>query len=497
MYWFALIPLAFLGLFYFYPLKEIFCLGLSSQDGHGDSLMDMVVRFGPTLWFTTWQAAVSTLLTIVLALPGAYVFARYDFYGKAVIKAFTTIPFVLPTVVVAAAFGALLGPQGLMNTAVMKVFGLSSPVIHMEQTIWIILLAHVFYNYTVVLRIVSTFWSSFDPSLVHAARMLGASRFQAFFRVTLPLLTPAILASGLLVFIFCFSSFGVILILGGPRYATIEVEIYRQALHIFDLRAASVLSILQISFTFCLMWLYTWLQRRYAVRLNPESKKITLKTCTTKRQCMIVGATVTFILIFLVLPLFSLVLKSFMTADGLSFMFYRELFRNTSQSIFFIPPVQAIGYSLGIACITLVIAVGIALLAANFLSSSQARFVSLLDPLFMLPLSTSAVTLGLGFILAFDEPPLNLRSSIVLLPLAHTLVAFPFVLRSVMPAFRSIPESMREAASMLGAGPFYVWRRIDLALVSKALVTGAVFAFTVSMGEFGATVFVAMPQTPT
>jgi len=135
--------------------------------------------------------------------------------------------------------------------------------------------------------------------------------------------------------------------------------------------------------------------------------------------------------------------------------------------------------------------------AAVFLAGPANRLRSVLDPLFMLPLSTSAVTLGFGFILALDTPPLNLRTSPMLVPLAHTLVAFPFVVRSLLPALRSIPPKLREAATVLGAGPWKVWRTVDLPILGRALVVGAVFAFTISLGEFGATLFVARPQTPT
>ena len=115
----------------------------------------------------------------------------------------------------------------------------------------------------------------------------------------------------------------------------------------------------------------------------------------------------------------------------------------------------------------------------------------------MLPLGTSAVTLGLGYIVALDEPPLNLRTSPLLVVLAHTLVALPFVVRSVLPALRSINPRLREAAALLGASPGRVWREVDLPIVARAVLVGAVFAFTVSMGEFGATSLIARPERPT
>jgi thiamine transport system permease protein len=115
----------------------------------------------------------------------------------------------------------------------------------------------------------------------------------------------------------------------------------------------------------------------------------------------------------------------------------------------------------------------------------------------MLPLGTSAVTLGFGYIVALDQPPLNFRASPVLLPLAHTLVAFPFVVRSLLPALRGMNPRWREAAGVLGASPARVVREIDLPIVARALLVGAVFAFTVSIGEFGATLLLARPTFPT
>jgi thiamine transport system permease protein len=117
--------------------------------------------------------------------------------------------------------------------------------------------------------------------------------------------------------------------------------------------------------------------------------------------------------------------------------------------------------------------------------------------LFMLPLATSAVTLGFGYIVALDEPPLNLRASWVLIPIAHTLVAMPFVVRSILPALRAIPRTTRDAAAMLGATPLQRWRWIEMPMISRGLIVGATFAFTVSMGEFGASLFIARPDTPT
>ncbi len=494
-------PLLFLGVFYFYPLASILIVSFSPEwggleTGHLQRMIGSSYYAG-VLWFTTWQAALSTFLTLLFALPGAYVFARFDFKGKALIQSLTAVPFVLPTVVTAAAFKSLLGPGGLVNRGLMAVFGLDGPPICIDHTVWFFLLAHVFFNYTVVLRIVGGFWARLPEDLTEAARMLGASGFKSFFRITLPLIIPAVIAAAMLVFVFCFTSFGVILILGGPRLATVEVEIYRQAVHLFNLPMAAVLSLVQIVFTFGLMGLYTWFERRSAVSLMPESAIRSGRHPRNWRDRLTIGGNTTFMVLLLGTPLLALLAGSVLTENGPALTYYRGLLENPTRSILYVSPVSALVNSLGFALAATLASLVIGWFSAAFLAGSTGRTAGFLDPIFMLPLSTSAVTLGFGFIIALDEPPLNLRTSVLLPAAAHAMVAFPFVIRSLLPAWRSIPRYLKEAAALLGASPWRVWCHVDWPILRRALWVGAVFAFAISMGEFGATVFVARPQTPT
>ena len=492
--------LIFLGVFYFYPLGSILKLSLLGREGGLTASLARLTETGyyaGVLWFTTWQALLSTLLTLLIALPGAYFMATHDFRGKELIQSLTTIPFVLPTVVVAAAFQALLGRGGLVNAGLMSLLGLDRPPILVEQTVWFFLLAHVFYNYTVVLRIVGGFWAGLPRDLTEAARMLGASATGAFFRVTLPLLIPPILAASLLVFVFCFTSFGVVLILGGPSLATLEVEIYRQAVQIFNLPLAAVLSLVQILFTLVLMAVYTRFEKRTSVSLMPGFGVRAGRGSASLGERLFGGVNALLMGGLLGAPLAALALGSFLTEEGFSLVFYRALAHNPTQSILYISPLMALRNSLALALTATLIALAMGFLAAAFLARPRSRSAAWLDPLFMLPLSTSAVTLGFGFVIALDEPPLNLRTSWILPALAHALVAFPFVIRSLLPAWRSIPGQLREAAACLGGSPFRIWRTVDWPVLGRALAVGAVFSFVISLGEFGATVFVARPQSPT
>lgn len=498
------LPLFFLAVFFFYPLASIFALSLAPEgqlDLSGPAQLFTRPYFWRVLWFTTWQALASTALTLALGLPAAYVFARYSYPGKSVIRALTTIPFVMPTVVVAAAFTTLLGPNGVVNQGLMALFGLPEPPVDLLYTIWIILLAHAFYNATVVVRIVGGFWANLDPRLGEAAAVLGANRWRVLREVTLPLLLPAIIAAALLVFLFCFTSFGVILILGGPRFATLEVEIYYQAVNLFNLPLAAVLSLTQLVLTFVVMAVYTRLQARTSLPLNLRPQSSTARRPAHWRDWLAVGVVNTLLIVVLLSPLLALAVRSVTLGEGPpTLRYYQALAESRSQDIFFVPPIEAIGNSLIFAVAATFLSLALGLISAYLLAGpgrEGSRLSRWLDPIFLLPLGASAVTLGFGYIIALDEPPLNLRTSLALVPIAHTLIAVPFVVRSILPALRGLDPGLREAAGVLGASPGRIIREIDLPIIGRAVLVAAVFAFTISLGEFGATLLIYQPRFPT
>jgi thiamine transport system permease protein len=488
------LPLAFLAIFFFYPLGRIFQVSFSSA-GKGDiSGLFTGGYFWRLLWFTTWQAAVSTLLTLLVGLPLAFLFARYEFRGKTLLRALTTIPFVLPTVVVAVAFAALLGPNGVLNQWAQAWFDLDAPPIRLQQTIWAILIAHTFYNVSIIIRTVGGFWANLNPRLDEAAAVLGASSWARLRHITLPLLLPSILAASLLIFLFCFTSFGVILILGGLRFATLEVEIYRQAQTLFNLPAAAILSLIQMICTFAVMALYTRLQARASLPLEQRPQSSTARPPRTRGDKLALGFGMVFILLILLSPLFALIWRSTSLGDqGLTWAYYAELSVNRRQSAFFAPPVVAIRNSLLFAAETVVLSLILGIISAYLLAQPRRWTTALLEPLFLLPLGASAVTLGFGYIVSMG----SLRTSPLLIPIAHTLIAAPFVIRTFLPALRSLDPRLRQAAATLGASPARVWWEIDAPLLGRAVLVCAAFSFTISLGEFGATLLISRPDLPT
>ncbi|WP_032770441.1 ABC transporter permease [Streptomyces sp. CNS654] len=490
------VPVAFFALFFAYPVTAIVGRGLKAEgDWQFGRIGEVLSRpdILDVLWFTTWQALASTALTLLIALPGAYVFARFDFPGKQVLRAVVTVPFVLPTVVVGTAFLALLGRGGLLD----ELWG-----VRLDTTVWAILLAHVFFNYAVVVRTVGGLWSQLDPRQEEAARVLGAGRFAAFRRVTLPALVPAVAAAALMVFLFTFTSFGVVQILGGPAYSTLEVEIYRQTAQLLDLPTAAVLTLVQFAAVGGILAVHAATVRRRERALKLVDPAQTSRRPRGVGQWALLGGVLLTALLLILLPLGVLVERSLDGGDGpggYGFGYYEALqsVGAGGSSTFLVPPLGAVGNSLRYALVATLIALVVGGLAAAALTRRAGRLVRGFDALLMLPLGVSAVTVGFGFLITLDKPPLDLRTSWILVPLAQALVGVPFVVRTMLPVLRAVDDRLREAAAVLGASPLRAWREVDLPLVRRAVLVAAGFAFAVSLGEFGATVFIARPDNPT
>jgi thiamine transport system permease protein len=467
------VPLAFLAAFFAFPLIAILERGLSGGDGSAlDVLTDPLTR--EVVWFTVWQATASTVLTLLVALPACYVLGTFSFRGRGLVRSLVTVPFVLPTLVVALALLAVLPPR-------------------LERGWAAILIAHAFFNVAVVVRVVGGFWAGIDPRVSEVAATLGAGPSRRFREVTLPLLAPSVAAAAAIVFLFSFTSFGVVLVLGGPSYSTLEVEIYNQATRIFDLRAAAVLSLVQLGCVALAVWVATRLEAGLAVARHQRPESEVLRPVRSRSERLVVVASLGGLALFLGAPLLVLVERSLAVGDGHGLGAYRALGEPTGALL--ATPWEAVANSIVYAAAATAIALVVGGLAA--FAIGVPRGSRLLDALLMLPLGTSAVMLGFGFVIAFDTAPVNWRAAPWIVPVVQALVAIPFVVRIVAPTLRAIDPRQREAAALLGASPGRVRREIDLPIAGRAFGVAAGFAFAISLGEFGATVFLARPESPT
>ena len=479
------IPAVFLGWFFVYPVATIIAKGLGGGDGSPFATIVSVLGRGSVrriAWFTLWQATVSTILTLIIALPATWVIAHRTFRGKETLRALLLVPFVLPTVVVGAAFTFALGPEGPLG-------------IDLRRTVWAILIAHVFYNVPIVIRTVSTFWERIPEELTHATRTLGESPWRTFLRVTFPLLRPALAAAAAIVFLLTFTSFGVILILGDLGHSTLEVEIWRQATGLLRFEVAAVLALAQLVVVAIALTFYTRYERSKSVQFVGSHRSGARPFAPGRDRLVGVGILVVTIG-GLIGPILVLFRTAFRVDGAWTTAAFTSLTTRADSVGLFVAPSAALGNTAAFSVAAVIIAVGVGGLIALTLTRMHSRSATLFDTIVMLPLGTSAVTIGFGMLVALNRP-IDLRTSWILLPIAHALVAIPFVVRSMSPALRSISTDMRAAAATLGASPRDAWRRVELPIIKSAIIVGAAFATAVSVGEFGATSFLVRPDRPT
>jgi thiamine transport system permease protein len=485
----ALVPVLALGVFFVLPVTGMLARGFW-VDGTFDPAAVLEVLARPrvhrVVWFTVWSASVATLLAILLGLPAAHALYCLDVRGRQVLRAALLVPFVLPTVVVGVAFRQLLGESGPLG------------FLGLDGTPVAIVAGLVFFNVAVVIRVVGSAWESLDRRPAEAAATLGATPWQVLWTVTLPALRPAIVSAGSVVFLFCATAFGVVLTLGAPRYSSVETEIYLLTTNLLDLQAAAALSILQLVAVTVLLLVAS----RLRAVPDPGVARTVPRPRRPARGDWVSLAPTALLLVLVAAPLTTLVLGSLHTDEGWSLANYEALTTSGSHQALLVPVTEALVTSLRTAVDATWMALSTGLLVAFIVtrrsrSRGERRVRTLLDGFFMLPLGVSAVTLGFGFLITLDHPPLNLRDSPLLVPIAQALVALPLVVRTIVPVLSGIDDRQRQAAASLGAGPIRTLLTVDLPLVWKPLLAAAGFAFAVSLGEFGATSFLARDEHPT
>ncbi len=507
----AAVPLVFLGVFFAWPVVALVARGFVGPEGGLDLSGFAEVFSDPRTWrivrLTLWQAVLGTTFSLLLGVPGAYVLYRCRFRGRRVLRALVTVPFVLPTVVVGVAFRTLLvegGPLGFLR---------------LDGTFAAIVVALVFFNYSVVVRTVGGLWEHLDPRAEQAARALGATPWRAFRTVTLPALAPAIASAASIVFLFCATAFGVVLVLGGIRYGTIETEIWIQTTQFLDLRTAAVLSVVQLVVVVAALAVAnrTRAKRERALTLTAASSAAHPLRLWQRGSggpasgrpggdLLPAALTAVVVVVLVGLPLATLVVRSLrVPGGGWGLDNYANLGTTGGRNALSVTVWEAAGNSLRTAALATLLAVVIGGLVALVVSRrprsrTGRRAIGALDSLFMLPLGVSAVTVGFGFLITLDRPlglDVDLRTSGLLVPIAQAVVAIPLVVRTVLPTLRAIDPRLREAAATLGAAPGRVFRSVDGPIAARSLGLAVGFAFAVSLGEFGATSFLARPDTAT
>ena len=452
-------PVAFLSVFFVAPVANSILRYFHFSE-FSNVLGNQSLR--GVAWFSLWQAVFSTLVTLTVALPATWALSRYTFRGARLVRGVLTAPFVLPAVVVAAGVLAITDSRGVFP----------------------ILWTHIVFNVSVVLRIVGPRWSMVNLRLEHAAATLGARPSRTFSLVVWPQISDAVISAATLVLIYCFTSFGVIAILGGVSRRTLESEIFTQAVRLGNTETATALAVLQAVIICTVIFIARQSSRPNSTFLHVSAPQ-PLRTKPRHRNTpLLISATA---VVIVASPLLATIYRSLVVNNQFSFSAWRTIFSGSLPALS-VSPQLVIITSLVFAIIAACICVPLALLVA---SSAAPR------ALFSLPLAISAATLGIGLIITFNTSPFAWRSERWFIPVIHAVIALPLVIRALEPATRAIPTSLRNASATLGASPFATWVRVELPLLKPALLRATGLSMAVSLGEFGATSFLSRSGSTT
>lgn len=479
------VPALFVVVLFAWPVIALVRRAVTIARDSGVGLIELLDRTDALglLGVTLGQAAASTVLALVAAAPIAWLFARVRGTTAVVLAVVVTVPFVLPTVVVGVAFRSLLsGPLAFL---------------HIESGLPAVLAAHMFINIAVVVRVVGAAWRNLDPRLLEAARSLGAGRIRATMTVVVPRLVPATASAAALIFLFCSTSFGVVIILGAGELRTLETEIYTQAIGYFRIPEAVALSMLQIVVVMAAL-LLTRVFADPASRgsgggaRRAERNRRVAGGRWTRPVVWVVGAWTAVLLVGPVLVLMVRSVRPVARGDW-TLAGYRAL----AEPVNGVTPLESLRYSLVTATAATAIALVVGTLAAVALHRAHGVVGAIGSAVSLIPLGISAVTLGFGYLIVLASLPYEIAASPAVIPLVQALIAIPVVIRIMMPALESVPVRLRHAATTLGATPFRVFATVDLPIVGRSMGAAGGFAFVMALGEFGATSFLARADATT
>lgn len=494
--WIILIPATFLFFFYILPMISI----LSYISDLLPSIQTIFSSLNFTiLKFTLFQSLLSTILAVLIGFPGAYFFGRYKLPLHRFWKSLFTVPFVIPPIVVVIGFIITFGPNGIINNFFADYFNLDEPIIEIYNTFQGILLAHVFYNTPVAIRIIGAAWQNIDKEQENVAKTLGASPIVIFFRIQLPQLIPAILTSSMLIFLYCFTSFGIPLAIGGVKYRTIEVQIYKTARQL-KFNEASILALFQILFASIIAFPYFIYSNKRIGTSKEDIHTINESIFQNHLRAIMFILYFVFLMIILVLPLTSIILESFKTSNGLGLDNYTQLLSDrylseigTSAAI---QLKNTLIFALSASVLALMLGITTTIVSRSFRTKLYPdlrikTFNSVLSLLIILPMVTSGVIYALGLIITYSNTFLLNDYVWLIIIIAQVLIAYPFVNRTLESALNEVSSEFREVSRSLGKSPFRTFFTVELPQIKSSIIVAFTFAFAIAVGEFGATNFLA------
>jgi len=442
--------------------------------------------------FSLYQAFLSALLSILVGLPGAWLLTYYNFPGKRWFRLLTYLPFILPSILVVLAMVLFYGNNGWINRGLMTILGTDEPQVHFLYSLTGILIAHVFYNFPLAMKIIGDQWERISLKYHHAASSLGVGNMRRFFGITLPLLMPSIGSAFVLIFLLCMNSFAIILVLGGGiRYTTIEVLIYQLARIELDFSGAASLAFLQGGLSLIGMAIMLKGRDRRVDQESASKSWLPEKLRNRSMKAWFGLCWILLVLIFALGPLFAILMDSFRKFEHGEWIYtwywYRELFTWRENNYFLSSLWNSLRIGLGSALISSIFGLGLVSIIA-YRKGVKRRFWEMLT---IFPIALSTVVFGVAWFHFYQEHLAGTVPLIFVVMAMHALLTCPYWIRIVLPTLESIPLQWHTESKMLGKQPLEYGVRILWPWLSKTFLIAFFFSFSLSLGELNSTMMIA------
>ena len=489
----VIVLLVLAAIFIVYPFAKLFYQSFFPKGG-AFSLSNYAKFFSKKYYMVGLRNSMlicvcTTILGTLIGIPMAYISTRFNIWGKRIINMAVVLSMLSPPFIGAYSWILLLGRAGFITKLLEKI-GIEIGSIYGFQGILLVFTLKLF---PYVYMYVSTALKNFDSSLEEASESLGVHGFKRIWHVTLPVIMPTILSAALIVFMTSLADFGTPMLIG-EGFKTLPVMIYERYLSEVSSNAsfASTLSVIIVSCSLLVLAIQKIIIARKNYTMSAMRPPEVVKLSTGKR--ILATFAVGFVALLAVLPQITVVVTSFLKTNGPLFVkgfsldSYRAILGKLSTNI---------RNTFTFSVIAIIIMMILGLLLAYIIVRRRGKIANLLDTLVMFPYVIPGSVLGISLILAFNQKPIILTGTVLILVVSYTIRKLPFTLRSSIATLYQIDPAIEEASISLGVPPMKTFAKTTAILMLPGMLSGAVLSFIATINELSSTIILYSGKTGT
>ncbi len=483
------------GVFLIYPMMNLLTQAVIDKETGQFTLAYFIKFFSKPYYFNTLLnsfkvTSVVTILTVIVGTPLAYMFARYKIKGKRILRVLIILSSMSAPFIGAYSWILLLGRSGLITLFFENTLGITIPNIYGFSGILLVLTLQL---YPLIFLYVSGALKNVDNSLLEASENLGTSGVRRFFLIIVPLITPTLLAGGLLVFMRALADFGTPMLIG-EGYRTFPVTIFNEFISEIggDDGFAAAISIVAIIITTIVFLMQKYLSTRKSFTMNSLNK---IRPEETKGIKRILIHVYSYLLVGIsIMPQIYIFYTSFKNTRGITFApgYSLQSYINAFDKVG-----SAIVNTVTIPAVSLVFIVFLAVLLAYISVRRPGPISTMLDSISMVPYIIPGSVVGIALLIAFNKPPILLSGTMAIMVVGLVVRRLPYTIRSSAAILQQIPMNIEEAALSLGSSKMNTFYKITMPMMAAGIVSGGILSWITMISELSTAILLYTVRTRT